>query len=172
MIDQSFPTNYEIVSADDCVVMFPMEQGDETVAMAVRVKTSEGYWTGVFRSLGNLKKARKLFSCPNPDELCSLCGERVSIVNVTRVATHAEQPFEFVTQVVPVPSRQMLLLARYTDMIAYGANGIIWQSADLCKDEIRVIGVDSENGFALVEGFDPPRDGRFKVNLQSGSKVE
>lgn len=153
--------------------MFPMMHGDENVAMAVRLETDRGPWTGVFRSLGNRPEGREVFTCPNPDEVCARCGEQVSIINVARADTHAEQPFDNITQVVPIPSGEMILLVSYVDLTAYGKPGILWRSPRLCADELRVLEVDVERGIVLMEGFDPPRDGpqRFEVDLESGSRV-
>lgn len=161
-----FLSSYIIESVDENVATFPMIYGDESVAMAVRIKTGDTYWMGIFRLGGNSRNLA-VFTCPDPDELCVLCGQRVSIINISRIGSHAEFVLENITEIVPVEARAILLMATYTDLVAYGHARIIWRSPRLCSDELKILQVDDQGARVTCSGFFAAENAsrEFSVNL-------
>jgi hypothetical protein len=167
----SFASSYTIIAVDDKVFAVPMQRGDESFAMAVRIRTAEeANWTAAFRLCGNGKR-REVYTCPNPNELCVLCGDRASILNVGRAGNYEERSFESITQIVPARSAGLLLLATYTNVIAYGPQGVVWSSRDLFWDELRIVSVDEVAGVARIEGFNAPNDRIEEAVVDLGSGV-
>ncbi len=66
-----------------------------------------------------------------------------------------------------------VVIARYTDLIAYGTAGVVWRSGRLCSDQTRIRDVNLDDSSALVEGFEGgDRIAAFRVSLDSGQRLD
>jgi hypothetical protein len=71
-----------------------------------------------------------------------------------------------VTDTIVVRERRLVVFADFTNLVAYGAEGVVWRSRRLALDDLRIEGVE---GDALrVAGFFGGSSDRFLVNLQTG----
>lgn len=163
-IDRTFGANYSLESVDDNVEIVPMIRGDESVAMALRIRVNNTFWTAVFRFRGNGER-REVFTCPNPNEFLVLCGGRASILSVNRLGTHAERSFEPVTQVVAASGAKILLCASQTGLFAYGSTGVLWDDRDLFSDDTFIAEVDVDKGVALIKGFDASTNSTVALSI-------
>jgi len=133
----------------------------------VRVKPRGGDpWIGVFAS-GRAGGTDRLLSCPSPDWLCVVSGNRAYLVD-----TQDPDRWELVkggwpvVQVIPAKEAKLLLFAGDTDIEAWGPNGIAWRSARLSLDGLRNLAV---KGMMLQgEGWNPDVWEEFTLDLGSG----
>jgi len=79
------------------------------------------------------------------------------------------QTIECVTDIYVVTEHKVVLLADFTDLVAYGQAGKLWSSGRLAWDDLKIVGV---NGSGIeMTGFHAPRnDPRypFTVDLSTG----
>jgi hypothetical protein len=86
---------------------------------------------------------------------------------------HPEQPERVetfpVTDIHVVTEHKVVLLADFTDLVAYGQAGKLWSSGRLAWDDLKIVGV---NGTGIeMTGFHAPRnDPRYPltVDLSTG----
>jgi hypothetical protein len=168
--DFSFAASYELPNVLFPVAYFPIISGDGTRDLAIEFLVNASRWCGVFRAGDS--EAYGLFTCPNSDEICVLAGGRVSIVNVARGTTHGACQYELIASVTPILEKRLLVLATDTGMIAYGEDGEIWRSGQICLDELRVEGGDGQ--FVYASCWDPVSDGqrKFRVDASTGVPVD
>ena len=110
-----------------------------------------------------------LWSCPNPQEICAIAGGYAYIVKADQPAQWMQVPYRPVTAVHVALERQLLIFASFHTFWALGANGKVWETAQLSWEGLRVTAVYPEQ----LEGFgwDLETDAEvpFTVNLTTGS---
>jgi hypothetical protein len=107
------------------------------VPLIVRVTATQAGWVGMFAA-GGLGGVRGVFAAPSRAVLCAVVDGLAYLVVVEAPADGAVIAHDQVSQVVPVPGRDLLLLVRMIDIVALGPKGIAWRSARLAVDDLRV----------------------------------
>jgi hypothetical protein len=132
-----------------------METGGSpcSVSIAMGVSSGNSSLGGVYRSSsvsrrprqrggdvrrGGLGGVRGVFAAPSPAALCAVVDGLAYLVDVEAPADGAIIAHDLVSQVVPVPRRDLLLLVRMIDIVAWGPEGVAWRSARLAVDDLRV----------------------------------
>ncbi len=113
-----------------------------------------------------------VWSCPHPDHLCAVAGGYAYLVptaapNPQLNSTHL--PLRPVTAVLPAVAAGLLLFAGFHGIVAWGTEGIAWQSARLSWEGLTDLRVD---GLHLHgQGWDmlSDRDLPFTLDLQTGT---
>ncbi len=109
----------------------------------------------------------QLFTCPNPDWLCVVARNLAYLVN-----TRDPEQWEIVNggtpvmQVLPAEQPKLLLFADYTDIEAWGPEGLVWHSARLSLDGLRNLRV--EGTVLRGEGWYPDCWAAFTIDLRTG----
>ena len=57
---------------------------------------------------------------------------------------------------VAVPECHLLVFATYSELIAYGADGPMWQTGRLALDELRITGIEGTRIYACANRIDGP----------------
>ena len=94
-----------------------------------------------------------LCATPNPDLLCFYPGSNEFggvLVDVTNATPNAEFN-DNMRMAYGSPEFGLLLLVSFTDMLAVGAEGVIWESDRLAYDDLQVLTISAEG--ILCEGF-------------------
>jgi hypothetical protein len=70
-----------------------------------------------------------------------------------------------------VPQYQLLILADFTTLVAYGTNGFAWRSPRVCWDELTILNVTHDTVEGV--GYDPTNLGesRFAVDIRTGRSL-
>jgi hypothetical protein len=139
--------------------------------LAVRVIPYEGLpWIGIFAP-GYPEARTGVFSCPDGKSICVVSSGQAYIVRTDAPHKWEKAPAFPVWDVRVVLERNLLVLADFTILTAYGPEGLTWTTARLSWDglEITEISGDSIRGLA----WDSPqgRNVEFVVDLQSGRHI-
>jgi hypothetical protein len=115
-----------------------------------------------------------LFSCPNPRELCAVAGGYAYVLDTASPGRSTHIPLKPVVEVLPLAAHGLLVCVGFHAMIAWGANGLAWQTARLSWEGIRVTGVRADaNGTDALHGFGwnmtTDQEVEFCVNLSTGT---
>jgi len=127
-------------------------------------------WIGVF-AFGTISPKGKigLYSWPISNCLCVVSLGRGYLVRVDKPTSYEVISAEPILDVVPVPDRDLVIFANYTELIAYGKSGVVWKSKRISWDGIKITGVSSDH----IEGevWNPRDDATtsFRVKLIDGS---
>jgi hypothetical protein len=195
LFDQTFPRNYTAAEHAFDVAAFVDKRGLVTLApnashqfffppeitseienvahVAVRV-TPKGTtpWTGVFAcGFDSNKVASGLYSHPDPDRLCVVAGGYGYITIVRDPELYERVIAQPVVSVHPAREAGLLLFADFTNISAYGPEGVVWRTERLTWEGLRITDVSatSVRGY----GWDMPKDREveFTVDLRTGQHV-
>jgi hypothetical protein len=180
-LQRPFPARYQVASLDRIergefgrVLGFPgavpLDPQQELAAgPIIGVRPDEGEpWLGVF---GASHGSTELLSWPDELSLCVVHGHAAYVVRSDDPALTFQVEADPVRGVCVDPAHGLVVFADYSNLIAYGRDGVVWRSARLVWDDLEIIGVDGDS--LLVSGFNPTR-GRsgeqveFEVDLRTG----
>jgi hypothetical protein len=110
-----------------------------------------------------------VWACPNPREMCAVAGGYAYVIDTAAPERSTHVPLKPVVEVVVLAAQGLLVFVGFHAMVAWGADGMAWQSARLSWEGIRVVGVegDSLRGFGWDMRTD--REVEFSVDLWTGA---
>ena len=109
-----------------------------------------------------------VFACPNPQEMCALAGGYAYIVDTAHPehCTHiAMKPVVEVHAVVP---QKVLLFVGFHSILAWGANGIAWETERLSWEGVRLIGIEENTLHGMGWNLLSDREAAFEIDLLTG----
>lgn len=115
-----------------------------------------------------------IFACPNPREMCAVAGGYAYILDTASPQRSTHIPLKPVAEVIALISHGLLIFVGFHAMVAWGADGLAWQTARLSWEGIRVTGVPWEgNGVDELHGVGwnlmADKEVEFSVNLITGA---
>jgi hypothetical protein len=146
---------------------------DNIAHVAVRVVPSgTAAWTGVFAcGFDSNKVASGLYSHPDPDRLCVVAAGYAYIMIVRDPELYERVIAQPVVSVHPAREARLLLFVDFTNISAYGPEGIVWRTERLTWEGLRIADVSATalHGY----GWDMPKDKEveFTVDLRTGQHV-
>jgi hypothetical protein len=130
-------------------------------------------WIGVFAFVFESPRSfSRVVSTLDADRVCVISRSAGYIVKVNEPGIW-ERVAVPVLDVRLLPEHQLLVLSGYTELVAYGKNGLAWCSPQLCWDELKIVNVTHNT----IEGtgYDPTnslnRESRFAVDIGTGRSL-
>ena len=130
-------------------------------------------WVGIFGFGDLLSKGKNgLYTWPDPGVLCVVARAQGYMVQVGEPSKYDLLNVHPVLDVIPVPSKRLVVFANYTELVAYGESGVVWVSDRLSWDGFKVSGVTDEHlkGNAWDPSFEKIKD--FSVDLMTGHRED
>lgn len=146
---------------------------EDVAHVAVRVEPAGGEaWTGVFAcGFDSAKVASGLYSHPDPKRMCVVAAGYGYIVDTREPRLYERVIAQPVVSVHAAREAELLLFTDFTNISAYGREGITWRTERLTWEGLRITEVTA----ATVRGYgwDMPKDREveFAVDLKSGQHV-
>ncbi|HEY4380354.1 MAG TPA: hypothetical protein VGN01_08405 [Acidobacteriaceae bacterium] len=111
-----------------------------------------------------------IFACPNPRELCAVAGGYAYVVDTAEPERSTHIALKPVAQVLVLAEDGLLVFVGFHSMVAWGREGLAWQTGRLSWEGIRVSGIQPDgqlHGF----GWNMPSDKEmeFAVDLRTGA---
>ena len=112
-----------------------------------------------------------VFACPNPEEICFVAGGYAYVVNTGRPEGCVHLGLRPVVEVRELAEQGLLVFVGFQAMVAWGKDGLAWETARLSWEGIRVeeVGGDSLRGFGWDLRTD--KEVEFVVDLGTGKQV-
>jgi hypothetical protein len=111
-----------------------------------------------------------IFACPNPRELCAVAGGYAYLIDTAAPDRSTHIPLKPVAEILVLTAHSLLVFVGFHAIIAWGREGLAWQTARLSWEGIRVTGADGTalHGF----GWDAITDKEipFSVDLRTGGR--
>jgi len=109
-----------------------------------------------------------VFACPTPDDMLAVAGGYAYLVNTTGPGHCLHLPLRPVTQTVSAIDEGLLLLAGFHTVAAIGATGLLWETAKLSWEGVKL--GEIRDGKLLGEGWNMPtnREVPFSIDLRTG----
>ena len=125
--------------------MYPMRVAGEEDAMQrgalqLLIKPATGGTFLATCALGFRDKSLPtgIFACPAPDDMLAVAGGYAYLVNTTAPERCVHLPLRPVTQIVSAVEEGLLLLSGFHTVAAVGANGMLWETARLSWEGVRL----------------------------------
>ncbi len=109
-----------------------------------------------------------VFACPDPDELCAVAGGYAYVVKTMAPERCTHIGLKPVVSVIAVKSRGLLLFVGFHAMVAWGADGLAWQSGKLSWEGVRVTEVSDDEVVGFGWDLMTDREVEFRVELRTG----
>jgi hypothetical protein len=110
-----------------------------------------------------------LFSCPNPHHLCAVAGGYAYIVDTAAPETCVQIPLRPVVEIRALTDAALLIFIGFHSIVAWGREGLAWQTARLSSEGIRLIEVNK----ATLRGFgwdlQSDKEVEFTLDLRTGT---
>ena len=110
-----------------------------------------------------------VWASPSPDHLLAVAGGYAYHVDTLRPENTTLLEQRPVTAVLPAVEAQVVLLAGFHDVLALGADGVLWRSARLSWEGVTMTGVAGEllhgHGWDMFADAEVP----FTVDLRTGT---
>lgn len=110
-----------------------------------------------------------IFACPNARELCAVAGGYAYIIDTASPERSTHIPLKPVTEVHVLVEHGLLIFVGFHSMVAWGREGLAWQSARLSWEGIRIVGVQDN----LLHGFGwnlaTDKEVEFSIDLRTGA---
>jgi len=142
-------------------------QAAHSEGLVLRVLPAVGQpWVGNFHR-GN-EGTSGVFASPDPATVCIVARGQGYLVKTNTPSVFELVEADPIKQVLSVPARGLLLFVDYTTVAAYGVGGLVWRTARLSWDGVRITdaGPDSVSGLAwdAAAGKDTP----FAIDTLTG----
>jgi hypothetical protein len=182
-VDLAFPHSYEVEEIPELpgtgkfdvpVLYFPRPKNrPEHDGLWLKIRTASGKsWVGVFAFGYQSPPAfSRVVSFPNQDRACIISRGAAYVVNADEPETWEQLPLVPVLDARLIPEHQLLVLADFTRLAAYGRSGLAWQSPRVCWDELKILNVTHDTIEGI--GYDPTNLGpsRFAVDVKTGRSL-
>lgn len=112
-----------------------------------------------------------VWSCPNPDELCAVAGGYAYVVNSHNPQQFTQIAFRPVLKICALLETQLLLFAGNRALLAWGRDGLAWQTQPLSSEGLRILEIRDMKlhgrGWDLMTDREMP----FTIDLQTGETI-
>jgi hypothetical protein len=109
-----------------------------------------------------------IFACPNPQEMCAVAGGYAYIIDTAQPEHSTHIALKPVIEVRPLPEQHLLLFVGFHSMVAWGQNGLAWQSERLSWEGVRINSIDSDVLHGTGWDLMTDREVAFSLDLHTG----
>jgi len=176
-IDLSFPHHYvcEVLSELPGGAVprhfFPGSKASGQDGVIVRVRPEGAdVWIGMF-AFGMFGKAgiSRVLSLPDPERLCAVARGAGFVVSASEPDKWETVRAIPITDVQVIPTAELVVFANFTEMVAYGANGVRWCTKRIAWDGLKIVDIGEQR--IVGEYWDIRDDAMrtFEVDLETGA---
>lgn len=109
-----------------------------------------------------------VFACPNPSEMCAVAGGYAYVIDTSQPEHCTHIGLKPVVDVKTVAAQKLLLFVGFHSIVAWGPNGLAWESARLSWEGVRIATIEGNvlhgAGWNLIADRDIP----FSLDLLTG----
>lgn len=109
-----------------------------------------------------------LFACPNADQFCALAGGYAYVVNAAQPEQCTHLAMKPVVDVRVSAQHKLLLFVGFHNMMAWGRDGLAWETARLSWEGIQVEAVERDRITGFGWNLQTDREVEFAVDLNTG----
>lgn len=106
-------------------------------------------WIGIFAfGLLTPEAPSNIFATPDPNRVCIVARGAGYFVSVNEPTVWDEVRAIPVLDIRPTQSQEIIIFASFTDLVAYGRSGIVWETERLVWDDLRIVEITDD----LIKG--------------------
>ena len=117
-----------------------------------------------------------IFACPNPREMCAVAGGYAYVLDTAAPERSTHIPLKPVAEVLALAEQGLLVFVGFHAIVAWGGEGLAWQTAKLSSEGIRITGICVDgDGAARLNGFGwnmmTDKEVEFSIDLLTGAHM-
>jgi hypothetical protein len=182
---QEFPHDWsvEILKTQPLIAparqfIYPQQIAGEEDALArgalqlmVRPASGETFLATCALGFTNPAMPTGVFTCPNPQEMCAIAGGYAYVIDTTQPERSSHVALKPVVEVLSLLAQGLLLFVGFHSIVAWGRNGIAWQSARLSWEGVRVTIIDGNVLHGAGWNLMTDREVAFSLDLLTGKHL-
>ena len=112
-----------------------------------------------------------IWAAPNPKEICAVSGGYAYLIDATEPQRFTMIEYRPVLEVRALVQEMLLLFVGHRSLLAWGADGLAWETGKLSDEGVTIIGV--ENGVLHGTGWEmmSNKERPFAVELRNGKTL-
>ena len=110
-----------------------------------------------------------IWSMPHPEQICALSGGYAYIVSTLRPETCTMLPLRPVLQLHPSPATGQMLFVGNRDILAWNAEGLVWEAKAVSSEGITVNAVEADTLLGTGWEMRTDREFDFVLDLATGA---
>lgn len=136
--------------------------------LLVRPHTGGAFLATCFQGFNDSSMPTGIWACPSPDWMCAVSGGYAYLIDTTAPARTAQVPLRPVVDVRAAEAEGLLLFAGFHHIVAWGAEGMQWQSARLSWEGLQL--GETRDGHLHGSGWEmfSDRELPFVLDLRTG----
>lgn len=126
-------------------------------------------WLGVFEfGRYGTSAITGVYSSPDPERICVVAKGNAFFVVANDPAFWESIPAVPVIDVRCIPNDDIIVFANFTNLVAYGRNGLRWRTKRLAWDGLKITNIDENYIYGEFLDIRSDRVENFYVNIQTG----
>jgi hypothetical protein len=109
-----------------------------------------------------------VFACPNPQEMCAVAGGYAYVIDTGQPEHCTHIALKPVVEVRMLVAQDLLLFVGFHSIVAWGRNGVVWESARLSWEGIHITGIKDDVLHGTGWNLLTDREVNFSLDLHSG----
>jgi hypothetical protein len=154
---------------------YPLQIAGEEDALArgalllmVKPATGESFLATCALGFTSASMPTGLFACPNPNELCAVAGGYAYVVDTQAPQSCVQIALKPVVSVTVLEEQRLLLFVGFHSIVAWGSNGLAWQTAKLSWEGIRITEILADTIVGFGWDLMTDRELEFRVDVKTG----
>jgi hypothetical protein len=109
-----------------------------------------------------------VFACPDTVQMCAVAGGYAYIIDTEQPGHSTHITLKPVVEVRTLVAQRLLLLVGFHSMVAWGGNGMAWESGRLSWEGVRIISIDGDVLHGMGWNLLTDREVAFSIDLLTG----
>ncbi len=113
-----------------------------------------------------------LWSCPKAEEICAVSGGYAYVIDTSAPERFTMISYRPVMDVRPAVAEGLLLFVGHRGVLAWGAEGLLWESEKLSDEGVTVTGMEDGVVRGLGWALMTDTETAFALELRTGLRLE
>ncbi|MEO8737519.1 MAG: hypothetical protein ABI380_13385 [Edaphobacter sp.] len=109
-----------------------------------------------------------IFPCPRPEEMCAVAGGYAYIVDTAHPEHCTHIALKPVVEVRVLEEQNLLLFAGFHSIVAWGEQGLAWETAKLSWEGLRITGIEGNTLHGFGWNLMTDKEVAFSIDLLTG----
>jgi hypothetical protein len=109
-----------------------------------------------------------LFACPNPQEMCAVAGGYAYLIDTAQPERSTHIALKPTVDVRTAHEQNLLLFVGFHSILAWGPQGLAWETAKLSWEGIRITGIEANTLHGFGWNLMTDKEVLFSVDLLTG----
>ena len=109
-----------------------------------------------------------VFACPNAVQMCAVAGGYAYVIDTAQPERSTHIPLKPVVEVRLLVEQRLLLFVGFHSVVAWGHDGMVWESARLSWEGIRITSIDGDELHGMGWNLLTDREVSFSIDLLTG----